>query len=135
RSAAQTSSFLVKSHCLDYVQWDERLQRHQDFTFFIEIAGRYNVACNKQIDYTFYAVSRRRGAEVVDIHSINIFYSRYVSRMQVFVATHYLLSLFNMSLGERWVAGMAYTFCEGLKLCINRSAGKLKNPFVRRFAK
>lgn len=130
--AAQTSSYLVRRSCLEKVKWDERLKRHQDYAFFIDISDNYRIACNPRADYVFFAVKRKRGSAVRDLASIKRFYFTFLPRMKFFSASRYLLSIARMSFRERWGTGFLFSARELLCLCFVAPSRTVRRSLLRR---
>jgi glycosyltransferase involved in cell wall biosynthesis len=72
--AAQTSSFVLRRHFFKKVRWDEKLQRHQDYDFFIRAAKMGRPMYNPASDYVIHWA--RGVSRSYDLESYKYFYKK-----------------------------------------------------------
>lgn len=74
-SPPQTNSFFFRRHCYPEVRFDERLNRHQDFQFFIDFCrSQYNV--KKTNSFTsYYSMNERPKGKKIDYLSVINFWA------------------------------------------------------------
>lgn len=78
-SFAQTSTMIVQSKFLGSIRFDEYLQRHQDFDFFIRVNEVVNWTYFENYDVTVFW-DRKPGGSHIDFNSCMVFYQTHLEK-------------------------------------------------------